>query len=225
MSDSEMKQIEKLKAEVTRLQGCLADRNRQLDAMHWAWCSGGCTSGMHRWSDMELTEELLRTAEHGVSRMRQWLGSNEFRKQWAVMSAEEREAWMQENAPSRRPDEDASLTKKVEHALEGIRVEDEAFAKNKAGAEERRRIRTMAHRKLLDSVEERFEEIAFEVACEAKAAPYSRNGQHEKPESVHITTKGFSLSWDDNNGHYTNYLATWDDLEKFEKSLMTEATN
>lgn len=90
------KQLERLKKEVTNLQGALVDRNRQLDAMHWAWCSGGCTSGMHRWTPTELTEELVATAEMGVKRMRAWFVNAEFKVRWQKMSAAERKEWMEE---------------------------------------------------------------------------------------------------------------------------------
>lgn len=90
------KQLERLKKEVTNLQGALVDRNRQLDAMHWAWCSGGCKTGMHRWTPVELTEDLVATAEMGVRRMRAWFTNAEFKLRWQKMSPIEREEWMEE---------------------------------------------------------------------------------------------------------------------------------
>lgn len=88
-------QVNRLKREITNLQSSLATRNRQLDAMHWAWCSGGCKSGMHRWTATSLTEELVSTAELGVKRMRMWFNNSEFRKKWEKMTSNERKDWME----------------------------------------------------------------------------------------------------------------------------------
>ena len=52
-----------------------ARRNRELDALHYVWCSGGCEGGVHRFTHPAggLTEEIVAEAERLVARMRQWL--------------------------------------------------------------------------------------------------------------------------------------------------------
>jgi hypothetical protein len=225
MSESEMKQIERLKAEVTRLQSCLADRNRQLDAMHWAWCSGGCATGMHRWTDVELTNELIQTAEYGVSRMRSWFENDKFRATWANMSSEERAAWMAERVPAKALENDAPLPLKIEHALSCIKQADDSRNKAKTAADVQHARHVSNHKKFLDEVEERYEEMAFEIACDAGTPPFQRNGQRAKPQSAHVAPEGYWLSWDDNDGHYTDYLATWAAIEAYEQALQLDKTN
>jgi hypothetical protein len=33
-------------------------RNKELDALHYVWCDGGCSSGTHRYDNENLTEEI-----------------------------------------------------------------------------------------------------------------------------------------------------------------------
>lgn len=48
------------------------ERNLELDALHYVWCDGGCKGGVHRWSDGEVTEELVQLAERNTARLRSW---------------------------------------------------------------------------------------------------------------------------------------------------------
>lgn len=219
MSESELKKIQNLKAELTRLQGCLADRNRQLDAMHWAWCSGGCASGMHRWSEVELTEELVRTAEYGVSRMRTWFENAEFKITWAKMTSEEREAWMSERVPAKALEENTSLKLKVEHALICIKLADDRLfgSKNQADVHYFRQI--SGQRKYLNEVEERYKESAFEVSCNAGVPPLQHNGQMMWPDRFNVSVEGYRLSWVNNEGIVSEYLATWSDVQNHDSFL------
>lgn len=50
----------------------LREKNRELDAAHYVWCSGGCRGGAHRWTDAEVTEELVALAERNTARLRSW---------------------------------------------------------------------------------------------------------------------------------------------------------
>lgn len=58
------------------------ERNLQLDALHFVWCDGGCSRGVHRWTDEEVTEELVAEAERNTARLRRWLNSRNFRRTW-----------------------------------------------------------------------------------------------------------------------------------------------
>jgi hypothetical protein len=67
-------------------QEALQHRNRQLDAWHWVWCSGGCKGGVHRWPDEDgifrqvaLTEEVVQEAERGAQRLRAWWNTYRYR--------------------------------------------------------------------------------------------------------------------------------------------------
>lgn len=50
----------------------LREKNLSLDALHYVWCDGGCSSGVHRYTKEELTEEIVRRAEREVRRLRSW---------------------------------------------------------------------------------------------------------------------------------------------------------
>jgi hypothetical protein len=72
-------QIEKLKEEKRVLQQevkaqneSLHHKNKILDAMHYVWCDGGCDKGVHRWMDIELTEEMVEIVERNTKRLRCW---------------------------------------------------------------------------------------------------------------------------------------------------------
>lgn len=71
--------IARLRDEVTYLNQCLRNKNLALDALHYIWCDGGCKSGLHRWEDGEITEELVESAEANTKRLRTWLENNKFR--------------------------------------------------------------------------------------------------------------------------------------------------
>lgn len=68
-------------AEITLLSRVLERKNRELDALHFVWCDGGCRSGVHRWqSDKVLvTEYLVKRAERNTKRLRQWYDSVKFK--------------------------------------------------------------------------------------------------------------------------------------------------
>jgi hypothetical protein len=78
---------------LTIKDAALADRSRQLDAMAWVWCDGGCHGGVFRHTPLDLTEEIVAEAERNVKRLRTWFDNVEFRKQWAGMTEAERAEW------------------------------------------------------------------------------------------------------------------------------------
>ncbi len=91
---SENEACEKLRAMVNEqrrqlsiLQEAQRERNRQLDAMHWVWCDGGCKGGVHRWEPTELTEELVALAERNAARLRSWIGNKDFKAVFAEARA------------------------------------------------------------------------------------------------------------------------------------------
>ena len=42
------KKIKAQKHELAKLNDCLRLKNRDLDALHYVWCDGGCERGVHR---------------------------------------------------------------------------------------------------------------------------------------------------------------------------------
>ena len=74
-------EIEKLKMQLRLANARNHERNVQLDALHFVWCSGGCYMGVHRFGDCDrpLTEETVIEAERNTVRMRQWWNANRWR--------------------------------------------------------------------------------------------------------------------------------------------------
>lgn len=73
--------VKRQAAEITHLAQVLERKNRELDALHYVWCDGGCRGGVHRWqSDRVLvTEELVERAERNTRRLRRWYDSVKFK--------------------------------------------------------------------------------------------------------------------------------------------------
>jgi len=68
----------------------------------------------------------------------------------------------------------------------------------------------------LDALEERYQDLAFELACETGKAPFTPNGQRQQPTSIHIEKGGLLMTWD-NDHLYASHLATWVDLQAREQ--------
>lgn len=64
------------KHELNCIQNSLRDKNLALDAMHYVWCDGGCTSGTHRWTPQNITKEIVLEAERNTRRLRSWRLNN-----------------------------------------------------------------------------------------------------------------------------------------------------
>jgi hypothetical protein len=62
-------------ADIRFAQEAAERRNRDLDALHLVWCDGGCPSGVHRWTDLIVTEEVVEAAERNTLRLRRWYES------------------------------------------------------------------------------------------------------------------------------------------------------
>lgn len=74
--------VKRQAAELTNQGRVIADRSKQLDAMHWVWCSGGCPGGTHQKNpDLPpLTRELVETAVRNTERLVTRFANIEFRK-------------------------------------------------------------------------------------------------------------------------------------------------
>ena len=71
--------IERLKAEIRKMQLCLERKNRMLDALNYVWCDGGCQNGTHRWTKNNITEEIVNLAEKNTVRLRMWFENNKLK--------------------------------------------------------------------------------------------------------------------------------------------------
>ena len=74
-------QVETLKHELRWANSRNAERNRQLDALHFVWCNGGCEAGVHRWTEEKITEEIVLEAERNTQRLRSWFNNNKFKRE------------------------------------------------------------------------------------------------------------------------------------------------
>ena len=68
-----------LRRQITIKDASLERKNRELDALHFVWCSGGCEGGVHRWQDVPLTEDIVVEAERNTRRLREWWESSRAR--------------------------------------------------------------------------------------------------------------------------------------------------
>lgn len=64
--------IERQAKQLQVITESLKKKNRELDSLHFVWCSGGCQGGVHRWSEAQVTEELVELAEENTRRLRAW---------------------------------------------------------------------------------------------------------------------------------------------------------
>lgn len=72
--------IRKQRAEIDLMRKAAEKRNRELDALHYVWCNGGCESGVHRYGEHPpLTKELVEEAIRNTNRLVTWLGSHSFK--------------------------------------------------------------------------------------------------------------------------------------------------
>jgi hypothetical protein len=77
-------------------------RNVELDALHYVWCDGGCKTGIHRYDDAKVTQELVDLAIRNTARLVAWWRNNRGRagerQEWAMalldqVIAAERRGW------------------------------------------------------------------------------------------------------------------------------------
>ena len=83
-SEEERAYIKRLKMEIRKMQLALEDRNRQLDAMSWVWCDGGCPKGVHRFDGKGpegITQEVVDTAVRNTERLERWWRNHQYRKE------------------------------------------------------------------------------------------------------------------------------------------------
>lgn len=62
-----------LRRQIRIMQESLERKNKELDALHHVWCDGGCKTGVHRWTENTVTEEVVALAERNTARLRRWL--------------------------------------------------------------------------------------------------------------------------------------------------------
>lgn len=62
-------EIKNLRRELTHQRENNHQRNIQLDALHFVWCSGGCGGGTHRWTDEKLTADIVAEAMSNTTRL------------------------------------------------------------------------------------------------------------------------------------------------------------
>lgn len=68
MSD-DCQNCEKLGKTILMLQKCLEEKNKELDALGYVWCDGGCRGGAYRYTSGRLTADMVERARRNVERM------------------------------------------------------------------------------------------------------------------------------------------------------------
>jgi len=82
--------LSELKHQIRFKDETLQQKNLALDAYHHVWCSGGCESGIHRYHDTPLTEEIVKEAEINTRRLREKFNNLSFKVAWAKLPSEEK---------------------------------------------------------------------------------------------------------------------------------------
>ena len=77
-----LEQVRKLKFELTQARENNEERNRELDALHYVWCNGGCQGGVHRYCGApdDVTEEVVAAAVRNTERLRSWFVNRQSKK-------------------------------------------------------------------------------------------------------------------------------------------------
>jgi hypothetical protein len=68
---------------------------------------------------------------------------------------------------------------------------------------------------VLRQLHERYAETAFELACDARSAPFSRSGSPLRPDDSSVTEEGIDLHWYADCGPDAWFTATWEDLSNY----------
>ena len=66
---------QELRRQLRIMQESLERKNRELDALHYVWCDGGCKTGVHRWTANTVTEDVVVLSERNTARLRLWFES------------------------------------------------------------------------------------------------------------------------------------------------------
>lgn len=82
--------LSELKRQIRIKDEALHEKNLALDAYHHVWCSGSCLSGIHRYHDAPLTEEIVKEAELNTKQLRVKFNELMFQAAWAQVPDEEK---------------------------------------------------------------------------------------------------------------------------------------
>lgn len=105
----------------------------------------------------------------------------------------------------------------VSQAHEAIRAATEARRLEEQLAAKRFSQATAEAHRTLNSFLQQYEELAYELACQERAAPYSCSGGQLRHDEAEVCEDGIQLRWFEDNGPDTWFLATWDSLEQLTK--------
>lgn len=61
------------------MQESLQEKNKELDAMYYVWCSGGCGGGVARYGTKKPTAEQVDRIIRNTERLASWYGNAEFK--------------------------------------------------------------------------------------------------------------------------------------------------
>lgn len=80
-------QVRNLRRQINDMRLALETKNRELDALHFVWCDGGCPAGVHRYTKDNFTEEVVLQAEYQALRLRKTYNSMRWKiENWPFLS-------------------------------------------------------------------------------------------------------------------------------------------
>lgn len=82
--ERQREQIRELKRQITIARENNAQRNRELDALHYVWCDGTCSTGANRYGEDGpdgITQEIVDAAVRNTERLKRWWANRQRRLQ------------------------------------------------------------------------------------------------------------------------------------------------
>jgi hypothetical protein len=109
------------------------------------------------------------------------------------------------------PSEETGLAMQAQTALSAIKQLTNEWKTKVNRIDERFYNARRPHHQVIQSLQERYEERAIELA--ADVAPFSRSGRRLPPDDIEVVDEGITLCWH-SDYDYRSHTVTWAELEQ-----------
>lgn len=79
------------------------------------------------------------------------------------------------------------------------------------------------HENFINTLKEKYEDIAFEIAIKENQCPKGRWGSPLDPTEVHLTSEGVVLTWEDEHPYHASsfhyFTATWEQILDYKEEV------